>query len=138
MVDALRLSTLPCCSAALRKPRRRAFAGTMAAKSAATTRTMRLSEAQRRAIVAETARIFGPDATVRLFGSRTDDAARGGDIDLHVEATGDGAELLDRELKLYAGLIRRLGDRRIDIVVHSRGAAQRSIDLQAVRTGIVL
>ena len=108
------------------------------ANSRPVTRTMRLSDAQRRIIVTETARIFGPDATVRLFGSRADDAARGGDIDLHVEATGDGAELLDREFKLYARLIRRLGDRRIDIVVHSRGAAQRSIDLQAVRTGIVL
>jgi predicted nucleotidyltransferase len=138
MVDALRLSTLPCCSAALLKPRRRAFAGTMADKSAATTRTMRLSEAQRRAIVAETARIFGPDATVRLFGSRTDDAKRGGDIDLHIEADGEPAELLDRELKLYARLIRRLGDRRIDIVVHPRGAVPRSIDRQAMRTGVVL
>lgn len=99
---------------------------------------MRLSDVQRRIIVTETARIFGPEATVRLFGSRADDSARGGDIDLHVEAPGDAAELLDRELKLYARLIRRLGDRRIDIVVHPRGAVQRSIDLQAMRTGIVL
>lgn len=99
---------------------------------------MRLTEVQRSIIVAETARIFGPEATVRLFGSRTDDTARGGDIDLHVEATGNADDLLDRELKLYARLIRQLGDRRIDIVVHSRGATQRSIDQQARRTGVVL
>ena len=99
---------------------------------------MRLTETQRRTIVTETARIFGPDATVRLFGSRTDDTARGGDIDLHIEATRDAGELLDLELKLYARLIRRLGDRRIDIVVHPRGAVPRSIDLQAMRTGVVL
>lgn len=104
----------------------------------ASAQTMRLTDTQRQTIVTETARTFGPDVTVRLFGSRTDDSARGGDIDLHIEAEGDAAALLDRELKLYARLIRRLGDRRIDIVVHPRGSAPRPIDLQAMRTGVVL
>ncbi len=99
---------------------------------------MRLTEAQQRAIVTEAARVFGPHATVRLFGSRVDDALRGGDIDLHIEAEGSAGALLDLELKLYARLIRRLGDRRIDIVLHPRGQALRPIDVQAIRTGVVL
>ena len=99
---------------------------------------MRLTDEQRRAIVEETARIFGPDARVRLFGSRVGDKARGGDIDLHIEAAGGSAELLERELKLYARLIRRLGDRRIDIVVHRHGESPRPIDEQARQTGIML
>ena len=100
---------------------------------------MRLTDEQRRAIVEETAHIFGPGARVRLFGSRVDDRTRGGDIDLHIETQeGSAAELLDRELKLYARLIHRLGERRIDIVVHRHGQAARPIDEQARQTGIVL
>ena len=99
---------------------------------------MRLTAEQRSAIVEETARAFGPTASVRLFGSRVDDAARGGDIDLHVEAEGSPAELLERELALYARLLRRLGDRRIDIVVLPRGAALRPIDERARHNGILL
>ena len=93
---------------------------------------------QRHTIVEEAVRAFGPQASVRLFSSRVDDHIRGGDIDLHVETEGSPAELLDRELKFYARLIRRLGDRRIDIVVHRRGAAARPIDEQAWQTGVVL
>ena len=99
---------------------------------------MRLTDEQRHAIVEETTRTFGPEACVRLFGSRVDDNIRGGDIDLHVETDGSPAELLDRELKFYARLIRRLGDRRIDIVVHRRGEVARPIDERAWQTGVVL
>lgn len=99
---------------------------------------MRLTAEQRSAIVEETAHAFGPTANVRLFGSRVDDTGRGGDIDLHIEAEGSPAELLDRELALYARLLRRLGERRIDIVVQPRGAAPRRIDEQARRHGIPL
>ncbi len=42
---------------------------------------MRLTEAQQRAIVTEAACVFGPHATVRLFGSRVDDAKQSGSTD---------------------------------------------------------
>lgn len=99
---------------------------------------MRLTALQKKAIREEVARIFGQDATVRLFGSRADDNARGGDIDLYVEAKGTPADLLDRELRLQARLKRRLGDRRIDIVVHDRNHPLRPIDQHARQTGIAL
>ncbi|MDE2149707.1 MAG: nucleotidyltransferase domain-containing protein [Gammaproteobacteria bacterium] len=99
---------------------------------------MRLTEEQRRTIVEETVRIFGPQARVRLFGSRVDDTARGGDIDLHIEAGGTPAELLDRELRLRARLMRRLGERRIDVVVHDRRRPRRPIDQQALSTRVRL
>jgi len=99
---------------------------------------MRLTDDQRNAIREEVARVFGPDARVRLFGSRVDDAARGGDIDLHIESEGDAADLLDQELRLHARLLRRLGERRIDIVVHDGRSPLRAIDVQAQQTGVAL
>lgn len=100
---------------------------------------MRLTEAQRKAVREEVARIFGRHASVRLFGSRVNDAMRGGDIDLYIEAPDAApAELLDRELKLHARLQRRLGERRIDLVVHGQGRPLRSIDRHAQQTGVEL
>ena len=73
---------------------------------------MRLTLEQREAIrqvVAE----FDPSARAYLFGSRTDDAARGGDIDLLVFPSSlDG----DRKRKLKLALYSRLGAQKIDVV----------------------
>ena len=46
---------------------------------------MRLSPAERRAIDTAAREAFPPGTRVMLFGSRTDDARRGGDIDLLIE-----------------------------------------------------
>jgi len=46
---------------------------------------MRLNQHKIDTIKRATAEIFGKEADVRLFGSRVDDAVRGGDIDLMVE-----------------------------------------------------
>ncbi len=43
---------------------------------------MRLTDPQIRAIKEAVRRVFGTEATIRLFRSRLDDRARGGDIDL--------------------------------------------------------
>ena len=46
---------------------------------------MRLFPQQIDAIKQHTRDIFGPQAVVQLFRSRLDDAARGGDVALHVD-----------------------------------------------------
>ena len=46
---------------------------------------MRLSQQTQQLIKATTQEIFGIDAQVKVFGSRINDDARGGDIDLLVE-----------------------------------------------------
>jgi len=99
---------------------------------------MRLTPEQCEAVRQEVAQAFGTEARVRLFGSRVDDTARGGDIDLHIEADGDPRSLLASELQLYARLQRRLGERRIDLVTQSRGTPPRTIDVQAHEHGVVL
>ncbi len=46
---------------------------------------MRLTDQERRTIVEAVTAEFGPTVTLRLFGSRLDDAQRGGDIDLFID-----------------------------------------------------
>jgi predicted nucleotidyltransferase len=48
---------------------------------------MRLTDAQRQSILLAARRNFGDDARIWLFGSRVDDARRGGDVDLYIEAS---------------------------------------------------
>ena len=99
---------------------------------------MRLTKQQQQAVREEVDRVFGNEARVRLFGSRVDDHSRGGDIDLHIETAGTPAELLDGELQLQARLLRRVGERRIDVVVQASDAPLRSIDIHARQTGATL
>ena len=99
---------------------------------------MRLTDTQKTVIREEVQRLFGENARLLLFGSRVRDDVRGGDIDLYIEAEGGPQETLERELKLHVVLQRRLGEQRIDIVVHRVGSPLRPIDREAQDTGIAL
>ena len=74
---------------------------------------------------------------VRLFGSRLDDAARGGDIDLYLETELPVEEAEALRLRMVARLARRLGDRKIDLVVKTRDG-ELPIHTIARREGRVL
>lgn len=83
---------------------------------------MRLSEKQRSIISNAVAENFGTGANVWLFGSRMDDAARGGDIDLYIEATTDDADaIVESKLRFRVSLYKRLGDQKIDVIVRRPG-----------------
>jgi len=80
-------------------------------------------------------------ARVFLFGSRTDDARRGGDIDLLVEPPTpvDASLAVDMSTRLAARLYRSIGERRIEIVVAAASEADdRLIVLEARRQAIEL
>lgn len=81
---------------------------------------------------------FGDKANVYLFGSRVDDAKRGGDIDLYV----DIAETLDDKagavLRFNATLQAALGEQRIDVIVRDGATRPLPIHEQAKRTGVRL
>jgi predicted nucleotidyltransferase len=98
---------------------------------------VRLSAEQVAAIKWAAADAFGGDAVVRLFGSRADDQARGGDIDLHVEASPEVADL-DHEIKFRSLIWQALDEPQIDVVVAARGGAERWIDRAAHRDGVIL
>jgi len=99
---------------------------------------MRLSQ-QTQQIIRDTVReVFGLDAKVKLFGSRINDDARGGDIDLLVELPSITAEIERKTMQLTARLQLRIGDQPIDVLVLDPATPRQSIHEQAAITGIVL
>lgn len=99
---------------------------------------MRLSAAERNLILEAVAACLGPGARVRLFGSRVVDTGRGGDIDLLVEPAGPVPDPFRAELKLAAALQARLGERRVDVVLHQPGQPMSPITALAAQTGVPL
>ena len=99
---------------------------------------MRLSSRSHRIIRETVAEIFGPNAQVLLFGSRLDDRARGGDIDLLVKLDRPDPESLRKELTLIARLQRRLGDQPIDVLLIEPGKQLSQIHAIALDQGVRL
>lgn len=77
---------------------------------------MRLNTKQIATIKQETQHFFGSQAQVWLFGSRVDDAAKGGDIDLYVET--DKPEITLALARVRGELADKLG-RYVDVVVNN-------------------
>jgi predicted nucleotidyltransferase len=77
---------------------------------------MRLSIEQIQAIKQETEHFFGAQAEVWLFGSRVDDSAKGGDVDLYIET--NAAEIILPAARARGELADRLG-RYVDLVVNN-------------------
>ena len=75
---------------------------------------MRLAHEEQSAI-SDIIRQADLQAQIYLFGSRVDDAAKGGDIDLLVLSKSIN---LMKKLDILAQLHRRLGERKIDIAVY--------------------
>jgi predicted nucleotidyltransferase len=61
---------------------------------------------------------FGENAKVYLFGSRTDDNKKGGDIDLYIE-THEAGNIIERKIKLLGKLNTILGEQKIDIIINN-------------------
>lgn len=99
---------------------------------------MRLTSEQIQVIKQTAYSVLGKDSRVILFGSRTDDAKKGGDIDLLFETE----HILDNRVSLigslYVALIRKLGDRKIDILLKDPTTTDTPILQIAKQTGIQL
>ena len=98
---------------------------------------MRLDAEELKAIKAAAAYAFGPDAIVRLFGSRADDRRRGGDIDLHIEVDPE-VDAWTAKRRFEDNLFARIESQRVDVIVRKRGTPECGIDLIAYRDGIAL
>ena len=82
--------------------------------------------------------VLGPAARVRLFGSRTNDSARGGDIDLLVELDTAIEQPALVAARIGALLQLALGDQRIDVVISAPNLPDQAIHKIARTTGIAL
>ena len=95
---------------------------------------MRLSEYEQQAIKEAFSAVF-EHGTLYLFGSRVDDAKKGGDIDLYIEPQ-DTSTLAKKKIAFLVDLKQRMGERKIDVVI-DRGNG-RLIDTIAKKEGVVL
>jgi predicted nucleotidyltransferase len=97
---------------------------------------MRLSEHQREVIRRSAAELAGPDAAVMLFGSRVDEALRGGDIDLLVDLPAPCADRLTLSLRIGARIERQLGMQKIDVLVADPLTTESAVLARARQTGL--
>jgi predicted nucleotidyltransferase len=91
---------------------------------------MRLRPNEIQAIAQAAKEAFPPGTGVSLFGSRLDDQARGGDIDLLVEPPTPWSpqQIVDRRTRFVATLYRLLEEQRIDVLIAPADASDpRSI-----------
>jgi len=96
---------------------------------------MRLSPQQNAIIRQVIADALGNDAKIWLFGSRTNDQAIGGDIDLLIESAS--ALTLRRKLSIQAMLEMKL-QMPVDLVTHARNSSATPIVNIARATGVPL
>ncbi len=88
---------------------------------------MRLSPRHQEAIVRAVADLCGPRARVLLFGSRTDDSQRGGDVDLLVTLPEEPARI-----------VRALDGRSVDLLLLTPSSPSQEIHKHALATGVPL
>ena len=91
------------------------------------------------AIIVETVKTrLGDEAQVRLFGSRLDDSAKGGDIDLHVSVSQPLTNWVWERAQLAAKLERLLDGRKVDVRLIDASQETLPIDRIAMQEGVLL
>lgn len=98
---------------------------------------MRISPFETRTILQTARREFGEQVEVWLFGSRTDDARHGGDLDLMVIVDHPVPDKAERAARFAASLQWQLGDQKIDVIIDD-GESLMPVHRSARQTGMPL
>ena len=100
---------------------------------------MRLTEFEKEVIINCTKDAFGAKSRVLVFGSRTNDNKKGGDIDLLVipGIRTSSKEAFKKKIQLLIEIENRLGEQSIDILI-KYPMDTRSIVKTASKTGIAI
>lgn len=99
---------------------------------------MRISEFEIESIKIVANKHFGKDVQVFLFGSRTKDQLRGGDIDLFIRNQNNERLELRSKIKFITDLILLIGDQKIDVVLDNQAAEKSGFFQTIQQTGIRL
>jgi len=101
---------------------------------------MRLSKNEIEAIKRVARDVWGRQTIVSLFGSRTDDTKKGGDIDLYIHSVEeqDSKQIMIKKAEFPAKMEILLGEQKIDVLVGTHHNSHLSIIKTAQRKGIEL
>lgn len=99
---------------------------------------MRLSSEYQTTITATAQKIFGAEASVWLFGSRLDDSAKGGDVDLLIKLETPVPDKTALALRYNALLQMQLGLQKFDILVIDPSSRLEPVHQQALSQGVRL
>lgn len=98
---------------------------------------MRLTPQEQNAIKETFIKTF-KSGKIYLFGSRTDDTQRGGDIDLYIllDYKESPQILFDKKIEFLGRLQDKIGEQKIDVIISKD--KNRAIEKEAFSTGIEL
>lgn len=99
---------------------------------------MRLTNYQIQAIRQLARQVAGSQARVSVFGSRLDDAARGGDLDLMIELPEPVNNPALMAAQLSAKVSRALHGRKVDVLLSAPNLMRLPIHDTAIKEGIAL
>ena len=101
---------------------------------------MRLSEKERESIKQAAKEVWGDKATIYLFGSRTDNTKRGGDIDLYIQLSElkSSRLLIHQKASFLAKLDILIGEQKIDVIINTPDNEELPIIKTARNEGVIL
>jgi len=95
---------------------------------------MRITNREKNIILRFAVQIFGLNTKVFLFGSRSIDSAKGGDIDLLIIPPEglDKSEFFNRRIKFVIKVLDKIGEQKMDVIVRypddNRGIIQTALN----------
>ena len=99
---------------------------------------MRMPPNYQTTITATAADVFGEGVSVWLFGSRLDDSAKGGDVDLLIKLESPTADKEVLAARYNARLQMKLGLQKFDVLVIDPSTTLKPIHQQALSKGVRL
>lgn len=97
---------------------------------------MRLTEFEKKILTETSAKIFGAKTHLILFGSRVNNNAKGGDIDLLLVPENNN-NLFSHKIQFLVEVKNKLGDQKIDLIIEKPNDT-RGIISTAKLKGIML